>query len=162
MRLIDADAIDFRGVEPELNKDKIHMIPLVHAKAVINTAPTINADDYFDAVDKISGCPNCRYTHIFRMISKNGLTPWESVKDKLPNKSGEYLTYHIDPISSIGWFSVEYYSARHQKFNAFDELEEAKYASNSVTHWMHLPISPEEVQTQANMEAQNEEVCTND
>lgn len=37
---------------------------------LLETAPTLTADDYFDAVDRIKPCPNCRYT-LFGELTEN-------------------------------------------------------------------------------------------
>ena len=68
----------------------------------------------------------------------NGVTvqEWISVKDRLPEKSGDYLvlTYNgfIERLSS---------SERHNTFNADDRLMYAECAI-PCTHWMPLPQPP--------------------
>ena len=63
---------------------------------------------------------------------------WISVDERLPEQSGEYLTYHK------GVFSTLEYSKRHKLFNAADDLPEAfsKKHSITVSHWTPLPEPP--------------------
>lgn len=78
------------------------------------------------------------------MKGANNMSNWISVKDRQPEKSGRYLVY----IKTRGGFSdcrTTEYSARHKAFNAFDILEDIRYAFDDVTHWMPLPEPPEEV-----------------
>ena len=62
---------------------------------------------------------------------------WISVEERLPEKSGEVLTYRPN------FVTVMDYSIKHKAFNAFDDLESASYAIE-VTHWMPLPKPPKE------------------
>ena len=62
---------------------------------------------------------------------------WISVDDRLPEESGEYLTYHN------GYYMTLSYSARHKMFNASDDIAKANSAIHTVTHWMPLPEPPE-------------------
>ena len=62
---------------------------------------------------------------------------WISVKERLPEKSGLYLTYHAKRGSM-----TMHYSVNNDAWNAFDHEDRPKYALE-VTHWMHLPEPPE-------------------
>lgn len=62
---------------------------------------------------------------------------WVSVKNRLPEKSGEYLTLN----AGTGHYAVLNFSAAHHLFNAYDHTSR-KWAlkhSVDVTHWMPLP-----------------------
>lgn len=63
---------------------------------------------------------------------------WISVDERLPEESGDYLTYHNGVISAL------MYSAKHKLFNAADSLskEYSKKHSITVSHWMSLPEAP--------------------
>ena len=63
---------------------------------------------------------------------------WISVKDRLPERSGEYLVF-----TANGAYMALEYSEKHRAFNASDWLEDANKAI-SCTHWMPLPDVPEE------------------
>lgn len=68
MRFIDADALTKRWTiaSPEpYSTDAIEVI------ASIDEAPTMTADAYFDAVDRIRPCPNCRYTLLGALKEEN-------------------------------------------------------------------------------------------
>ena len=62
-------------------------------------------------------------------------TIYETSK-QLPAESGRYLTFTS---GEGGHWAVFDYSAKHKKFNAFDCLENAKYAID-VSHWTELPV----------------------
>ena len=62
---------------------------------------------------------------------------WISVKERLPEKSGLYLTYHAKRGSM-----TMHYSVNNEAWNAFDHEDRPKYALK-VTHWMPLPEPPE-------------------
>lgn len=68
------------------------------------------------------------------------MNEWISVKERLPEAGGKYLT-----ISPTGIYSVLNYSVRYRAFNAYDEQPKSslKYSIN-VTHWMPLPEPPKE------------------
>lgn len=69
---------------------------------------------------------------------------WISVKDALPQKSGDYIVYQ----RYLG-VTVLPYAVTYQRWNAHDNTEYgAKYALDvgSVTHWMPLPDAPEGVE----------------
>ena len=65
----------------------------------------------------------------------NGVTvnEWISVKDRLPEESGDYLA-----LTDGGFIERLSYSERHNAFNADDRLMNAECAI-PCTHWMPLP-----------------------
>lgn len=64
---------------------------------------------------------------------------WISVKDRLPERSGDVLV-----CCGEHYMNVLSYSCRHKAFNAFDDLPTSEDRIESVTHWMPLPEPPEE------------------
>lgn len=64
---------------------------------------------------------------------------WISVKDRLPERSGDVLV-----CCGEHYMNVFSYSWRHKAFNAFDDLPTSENRIESVTHWMPLPEPPEE------------------
>lgn len=77
----------------------------------------------------------------FLSLCGDGGTGWISVKDRLPDKSGEYLVY-----SEFKYCFIVEYSKKHDLFNASDEMtvnEANNMAVGRVTHWMPLPEPPE-------------------
>ena len=67
-------------------------------------------------------------------------TKWISVKERLPDESGDYLT-----LRKSGICAVLGYSAKYHAFNSCDNLPKSslKYRIK-VTHWMPLPAAPKE------------------
>lgn len=66
---------------------------------------------------------------------------WIPVTERLPEKSGQYLTYN-----EHGWFSAYPYSIIHKQWNTQDWMSEKSAKGlgiNSITHWMPLPQPPE-------------------
>jgi len=67
-------------------------------------------------------------------------TKWVSVNDRLPEKSGYYLTY-----STYDAMRVLNYSTRWKAFNAYDVLDDDKDNLNETTaYWRLLPKPPRE------------------
>ena len=93
---------------------------------------------------ELGGIVNCEnhykaetlYNAGYRKQSERDNVEWISVDDRLPEESGEYLTYHN------GYYMTLSYSARHKMFNASDDLAKANSAVLTVTHWMPLPEPP--------------------
>lgn len=69
------------------------------------------------------------------------MAKWISVEDRLPEKSGRYLT------NTEYTMTVLDYSAHHKLFNVYDGFpsKDAKQLCINVTHWMPLPEPPREV-----------------
>jgi hypothetical protein len=61
---------------------------------------------------------------------------WISVEDRLPEKSGDYLTYH-----KHGSCGVIYYNADIKLWNVYYS-DDVRNAIRSITHWMPLPEAP--------------------
>ena len=73
--------------------------------------------------------------------TRDGL--WISVKESLPQKSGEYLAAFVPR----QYCMTVRYSTKHKLFNANDDddAEAAeKYCFRDVSHWMPLPPLPKE------------------
>lgn len=68
---------------------------------------------------------------------------WISVKERLPDESGDYLTFRKSGICAVLGYSAKYHA-----FNSCDNLPKSalKYRIK-VTHWMPLPQPPEEDET---------------
>ena len=64
---------------------------------------------------------------------------WISVKDRLPDKNGQYLCWFGKNIVAKGMAIVTYL----EMWQAFGSLESLENYPN-VTHWMPLPEPPEE------------------
>ena len=67
---------------------------------------------------------------------------WISVKDRLPEADGVFLTYYAG-----GAFQVLPYSAKYKLFNAyshFPEMTARLTGMKNVTHWMPLPEPPKD------------------
>lgn len=97
-----------------------------------NTALDIDGEPcYFECM------ANAIINNDYRKQSK-----WISVDERLPEKSGDYLTYHNGVITAL------MYSKRHKLFNAEDSLDEKFSKANciEVSHWMPLPEAPKGVE----------------
>ena len=68
------------------------------------------------------------------------MTQWISIKDRLPEKSGEYLVL----CQTAANMMVLNFSRKHLAFNVFDCQKDAKTEIKNITHWMPLPKPPEE------------------
>ena len=71
---------------------------------------------------------------------------WISVKDRLPEKSGDVLVCCGKHNSRTSLS----YSCRHHAFNAFDCLPDAENKIDDVKYWMPLPEPPKEVKKDEN------------
>ena len=67
MRPIDAD--ELKSKKTILWDEALGHVACVLVED-IDGVPTLTADDYFDAVDRIKPCPNCRYT-LFGELTEN-------------------------------------------------------------------------------------------
>ena len=66
---------------------------------------------------------------------------WHKTTEELPEKSGNYLIKH-----SIKYISMVPYSAKHKRFNAFDNFTKAKAKEleiADVCYWAEMPAFPE-------------------
>jgi hypothetical protein len=73
--------------------------------------------------------------------------PWISVKDKLPEKSGEYIVKNTYKIQIKSFHNGNFYKTRKAfNFRSKEEndlwLKDAK-TYKTITHWMELPKIPE-------------------
>lgn len=72
------------------------------------------------------------------------VTEWISCKDRLPEKSGKYLTVDMD--FEFPFVQTLDYSEKWHGWNcceSVDDEAEAREYEMHVTHWMHLPELPE-------------------
>lgn len=68
------------------------------------------------------------------------MSDWISIKNKLPEKDGEYVVAYEN-----GDIEVLPYSCRYQAFNVYPDCNEEEaeaYRIDAVTHWMPLPKLP--------------------
>lgn len=104
-------------------------------------ARMIDADALKTAVDD-EWCPDMMVSEIWDVIDHAPtIDGWISVKDRLPEESGDVLVYN-------GHFYVVSFSKQWEAFNHFDFLgkpDKMAYVMTDVTHWMPLPKPPEEV-----------------
>ena len=61
---------------------------------------------------------------------------WISVDERLPEKSGDYLTFH-----EHGSCGTIYYNAAIKLWNVY-YVDDTRSAIRSITHWMPLPEAP--------------------
>lgn len=59
---------------------------------------------------------------------------WISVKDRLPEKKGDYLIYNTDGTVWLYWYDKEYK----------EWYDSSGYLTESVTHWMPMPEAPKD------------------
>lgn len=99
-------------------------------------ARLIDADALKEEID-MEWCPDMAVSEIWHVIDKaQTVGGWISVKDRLPEKKGDYIAYTKDGIVWPYWFDDVW----------FDTLG---YATDTVTHWMPLPEPPEEASVDA-------------
>ena len=71
-------------------------------------------------------------------------TEWISCKERLPEKSGKYLTVDMD--YEYPFLQTLDYSAKWNGWNCIESVDdeaEAREYEMHVTHWMQLPELPE-------------------
>ncbi len=90
------------------------------------------------AAKTLTGVDMVMLTDAQPTVEAEPVVRWISVKDRLPEKSGDVL------VCSRGYCLPVTYSQRWKAFNASDYDDGTKHAINSVTHWMPLPEPPEE------------------
>lgn len=69
------------------------------------------------------------------------MSEWISVKDKLPEVSGDYMVW--DPVAKI--VQIVHYSKKHNLWNSRDyysEEEKARFSIDTITHWQPVPAPP--------------------
>lgn len=59
---------------------------------------------------------------------------WFSVKDRLPEKTGDYIIYNIDGTLWLYWYDKEYN----------EWYDSGGFETESVTYWMPLPKAPKD------------------
>jgi hypothetical protein len=94
---------------------------------LLKTIPQVNqAQAYVDGIDYVFGCAA-------DYLIANGVTvqEWISVKDRLPDEDGWYLTYR----GEYGGICIVHYKVLKTKGKWMCKWEE-------VTHWMPLPQPP--------------------
>ena len=142
MRPIDGDALLDKVLRHYTEQEKKGNLSFVACEIkqsfadMVNEAPTITADDYFDAVDRIKPCPNCRYTLLGALTEDE--PRWIPVTERLPEPfvsvlvqmPGEkpFPTVREGYISTDGKWVGGYF----------------KRKTDEVTHWMPLPEPPKE------------------
>ena len=110
---------------------------------LLETAPTLTADDYFDAVDRIKPCPNCRYTLLGALTEDE--PRWIPVTERFPElipceKAGTAYSEAV-----IVWTTGK--KAMIAVWDGIDFLCAADYWEawgETITHWMPLPEPPKE------------------
>lgn len=75
---------------------------------------------------------------------------WISVKDRLPEKSGEYLVYR-PPYVCTAWFAESLCNNPQFEYEGMPDLPgfyngdgEGDWVEYGITHWMPLPERPED------------------
>lgn len=78
------------------------------------------------------------YSHFEEYVPDTNVGEWISVKDRLPDSNGNYLTYYD------GLYNVLPYSTKHKRFNAYNDVDSewVERCHIVVTHWMPLPEPP--------------------
>lgn len=84
----------------------------------------------------------------------NNESNWISVKERLPNKNGQYITIGNNKVVEINYWNKNLYKVDNYDFfdkknkNGFYNYD-SEYGhyevTDSVTHWMPLPESPKEL-----------------
>ena len=102
-------------------------------------------DKLIELIEQAEGLKNNDFPSVEEIadyLIAHGVTvqEWISVKDRLPDESGEYVV-----LNDAAHQDVLMYSEKYKLFNACDFLEEDFALKNSikVTHWMPLPKLPQ-------------------
>lgn len=72
------------------------------------------------------------------------MSEWIKCSERLPEKSGVYMTVDMDFAGK--YMCVMFYSAKWRGWNCIDFIDdenEARAHELHVTHWMYLPDAPE-------------------
>ena len=137
-RPIDADALLDKVLRHYTEQEKKGNLSFVACEIkqsfadMVNEAPTLTADDYFDAVDRIKPCPNCRYTLLGALTEDE--PRWIPVTERLPGDGEGVLVWGCGFIQ-LGWYDMDDGEWRTEYFT---------YDDGEVTHWMPLPKAPKE------------------
>ncbi len=78
--------------------------------------------------------------HILDMSKMVDVNGWISVKDRLPEKEGEYLAFGYSASDAARWIVVMY----DPKDECWYELSSDWDWTDDVTHWQELPEPPKE------------------
>lgn len=72
---------------------------------------------------------------------------WISVKDRLPEESGEVVTAKLGSTGECLWVMSLPYSERHKSFNSYDWMDEADNEDGCVhpDFWAAMPKFPKGV-----------------
>ena len=149
MRPIDADTLE-RHCKAVIEQSWNHAsVPASWAQAfatfldMLETAPTIAADDYFDAVDRIKPCPNCRYTLMGTLDTgkdNNVPTNWHPVSE--PPKPNEDGSVNCVLVTNGFFIHMAYFANGKWIFCESGQMKEEMFYE--VTHWMPLPEGSKE------------------
>ena len=143
-RMIDADKLEAKCKEIIAQEREYGTATVSWAHAyesfldMLETALEIKADNYFDAVDRIKPCPNCRYTLMGMLDTgedNNVPTKWHPASEP-PTEAGEYIVM----IGGAANATTLLYSELGDWFEEVDGYPEYYH----VTHWMPLPEPPKE------------------
>ena len=89
------------------------------------------------ALERLTACLNCgdclTCNEHDEAINALQTTTWISVKDRLPDKAGDYLVYYDNGIINIRWFVSEC------------DCWIRKPYQMVITHWMPLPKLPKQI-----------------
>ena len=104
----------------------------------LKKAPKWDGHSPYDAIERIGNlsCEGYRKQSAATDTNVGRKSEWISVEDRLPEKSGDYITYH-----DHGHCGVIYYNASIHLWNVY-YFEDTQNAIRSVTHWMPIPNPP--------------------
>lgn len=125
------------------SQSALDLLRTIVYEANIKKIPTLTADDYFDAVDRIKPCPNCRYTLLGALTEDE--PRWIPVTERLPElipceKAGTAYSEAV-----IVWTTGK--KAMIAVWDGIDFLCATDYWEawgETITHWMPLPEPPKE------------------